>query len=207
MNDVERPLVVDLDGTLIHSDLLVESALLACGQQPSTLFALPGRLGQGKVVLKRRLAERAEIDMASLPWNKPLPQWLREQRAAGRSLVLATAADIRYAEQVMSYLGCFDAVLASENGHNVSAENKRAALVARFGEGGYDYAGNSYDDLAVWRSAHRAIVVNAPAGLQRKINVPIAKVLPPQAGRLRAWANALRLHPVAEEFAAVLTTR
>ena len=194
MNDLERPLVVDLDGTLIHSDLLVESAVLAFAQQPSTLFAFPGWLGQGKAILKHRLAERAAIDVASLPWNEPLLPWLREQRTAGRNLVLTTASDIRYAEQVMSYLGCFDAVLASENGHNVSAENKRVALVARFGEGGYDYAGNSHDDLAVWRSAQQAIVVNARAGLQRKINVPIAKVFPPQAGRLRAWAKALRLH-------------
>ncbi len=191
---MQRPLVVDLDGTLIHTDLLVESALLACRQRLGTLFALPGWLSQGKAVLKRELASRAEVEIASLPFNAPFLAWLREQHAAGRTLVLATASDMHYARQVQDHLGCFDSVLASENGHNLSAENKRAALVARYGEGGYDYAGNASDDLAVWRSARQAIVVNAAAGLQAQIGIPVSEVFPAAGRRLQAWGKALRLH-------------
>lgn len=194
MDDHSRPLIVDLDGTLIHTDLLAESALLAFKGNPGTVFSVPGWLGKGKAVLKQELAARADIEIARLPWNEPLLAWLRAQHAAGRTLVLATASDLRYAEQVKDYLGFFDAVLATRDGHNMSAENKRAALVARYGEGGFDYAGNSHDDLHVWRSAREAVLVNAPAGLQNKIGIPVAKVFPARAGRLRAWSRALRLH-------------
>lgn len=194
MSDSPRVLVVDLDGTLIHTDLLVESALQACKQKFTDAFALIGWLRKGKAELKRQLAERAEIDMATLPWNVPLLDWLREQSAAGRYLVLATASDMRYAEQVKNHLGFIDEVLATRDGHNLSAENKRLALVERYGEGGFDYAGNAADDLAVWRSANHAIIVNAPAGLQERIRVPVAKVFPAQGARLMAWSKALRLH-------------
>ena len=195
MGDFQRVLVVDLDGTLIHTDLLVESALQACKQKFTNALSLPGWLREGKAELKRQLAERADLDMATLPWNEPLLDWLREQSAAGRYLVLATASDMRYAEQVKNHLGFFDEVLASQNGLNLSAENKRLALVARYGEGGYDYAGNAPDDLAVWRSANQAIVVNAPAGLQQKIQIPVARVFPAPGGvPWVAWGKALRLH-------------
>ena len=157
INDPSRVLVVDLDGTLIHTDLLVESALIACKQELKNGVALVGWLRKGKAELKHQLAQRADIDMMTLPWNVPFLDWLREQSAAGRYLVLATASDMRYAEQVKNHLGFIDEVLASRDGHNLSAENKRLALVERYGEGGYDYAGNAPDDLAVWRSANQAM--------------------------------------------------
>jgi 4-hydroxybenzoate polyprenyltransferase/phosphoserine phosphatase len=194
MEDTQRPLVVDLDGTLIYSDLLVESALLAVKEHPGIAFSMFSWLKQGKATLKQQLAERAHIDVANLPWNAPFLAWLKEQHQSGRRLVLATASDSHYAKQVNSHIGLFESVLASENGHNLSSENKRAALVARFGERGYDYAGNGKADLAVWGSAHEAIVVNASAGLEKKIDIPIAKTFPQLGGQTRAWMHALRLH-------------
>jgi 4-hydroxybenzoate polyprenyltransferase/phosphoserine phosphatase len=193
-HDKQRPLVVDLDGTLIYSDLLVESALLAVKEQPGIAFRMFAWLKQGKATLKRQLAERAHIDVANLPWNAPFLAWLKEQHQSGRRLILATASDAHYAQQVHTHIGLFESVMASKDGHNLSSENKRAALVARFGERGFDYAGNGTADLAVWSSAHEAIVVNAPAGLEEKISIPVAKTFPPLGGQLRAWMNALRLH-------------
>src|SRR5256885_10972873 len=51
---------------------------------------------------------------------------------------------------------------------DLRSENKLKALVERFGERGFDYAGNSTADLSVWRGARKAVVVNATAGLARK---------------------------------------
>lgn len=200
MNDSSRVLVVDLDGTLIHTDLLVESALIACKQELKNGVALLGWLRKGKAELKHQLAQRADIDLSTLPWNTALLDWLHEQRAAGRCLILATASDIRYAEQVKEHLGIFDDVIASKDGINLSAENKRLALVERFGEGGYDYAGDSTDDLAVWGSANQAIVVNATARLRKKIQIPVAKVFAAPGSQLKAWVKALRLHQWLKNF-------
>ena len=69
------------------------------------------------------------------------------------------------AKPVADYTGLFDEVLGSDGRTNLRSENKLKALVAKFGERGFDYAGNSSADLAVWRGAREAIVVNASRAL------------------------------------------
>lgn len=63
------PLVVDLDGTLIKTDLLFETANNLATRQPFQLLCLPGWLLGGKSFLKSRLAETSTVDPASLPYN------------------------------------------------------------------------------------------------------------------------------------------
>jgi 4-hydroxybenzoate polyprenyltransferase/phosphoserine phosphatase len=163
------PLVVDLDGTLVETDLLIESIARLVRQEPLALLALPGWLLKGRAYLKRQIANQVEIDPALLPYRSALLEYLRAQHDKGRSVVLATASDKRLASQVASYLKLFDRVLASDGITNLSGERKRARLVDEFGERGFDYVGNESRDLAVWSSARKAIVVNGNARLLRAV--------------------------------------
>lgn len=155
------PLVVDLDGTLVRGDLLIESALRALRERPFDVLRMPRWLAQGKAALKRRLAERTGFDPASLPYHRELVDWLQGQRRQGRRLVLCTAADHSIAAAVADHLGIFDEVIASDGRRNLSGASKAALLERRFGGGGFDYAGNAPVDLAVWQRARRAVLVNA----------------------------------------------
>jgi len=154
------PLVVDLDGTLIRTDLLLESVCNLLRQEPLALFALPIWLLKGRAHLKREIAQRVQLDPALLPYRTELLDYLRAEHDKGRSIILATASDELFARQVADHLTLFDMVLASDGITNLAAERKRARLVAQFGEKGFDYAGNESRDLAVWSSARRAIVVS-----------------------------------------------
>jgi len=154
------PLVVDLDGTLIKTDLLLESVCSLLRQEPLALFALPIWLLKGRAHLKREIAQRVQLDPALLPYRTELLDYLRAEHDKGRSVILATASDERFARQVADHLTLFDMVLASDGITNLAAERKRARLVAQFGEKGFDYAGNESRDLAVWSSARKAIVVS-----------------------------------------------
>jgi 4-hydroxybenzoate polyprenyltransferase/phosphoserine phosphatase len=169
------PLVVDLDGTLVKTDLLFESVLALLKQQPSCLFILPVWLARGKAYLKQQVARRVALDAAALPYRSELLKYVQEQRDLGRTIVLATAADVRYARQVADHVKLFDLVVASDGTTNLSGESKRERLVEEFGEKGFDYAANSRQDLIVWSSARRAIIVDAsPAvrsGAQRLTQV------------------------------------
>ena len=188
-------LCVDLDGSLVYTDLLQESALLLAARAPADLLAIPAWLAHGKAFLKARIADRVAPRPALLPYNEPLLAWLREQRATGRRLVLCTAADRRHAQQVADHLGIFDEVIASDGLVNNSAARKSATLVARFGLGGYDYIGNAGADLAVWKTARRAIVVGSDAtraNAQRVAQVERVFAEPP-AG-IGVWLRELRLH-------------
>ena len=144
-------LCVDLDGTLVNTNTLHEAFVAACSDL-STLLAIPAWLrAGGKARLKQELAQRAQLDPLLLPYNEALLTYLRAQKCAGRSLVLVTAADRSIAEAVAAHLGLFDAIIASEHGRNLGGGAKVGALVARFGEEGFAYAGNDKTDLAIWR--------------------------------------------------------
>ncbi|HTA94854.1 MAG TPA: haloacid dehalogenase-like hydrolase, partial [Verrucomicrobiae bacterium] len=159
--DIQIPLVVDLDGTLIKTDLLWESLARLLRRNPFWIFPILFWWTRGRAVLKRHLAHRVTIDPAALPYNEKFIAWLREQKSGGRKIILATASDQKLVLPVASHVGIFDEVLASDGKTNLRAENKLKALVAKFGERGFDYAGNSSADYAVWRGSREAVVVNA----------------------------------------------
>ncbi len=195
---MSTPLVVDLDGTLTPSDMLVESFFNLLASTPTTALSAPVWLVRGgKAGLKQQLAKRSELDVSHLPFNQSLLDWLKEEKATGRTLVLATASDRKLAEQINQRLDClFDDILASDGTLNLAGERKADALVTRYGEGKFDYAGNAAPDLKVWKHAHRAIVVNPARGLKTKAEAicTVERTFDERPHPLKTWAQALRLH-------------
>ena len=190
------PLVVDLDGTLVKTDLLVESLFSLIRRNFLYLFILPFWLLRGKAYLKRQISERVTLDVSLLPFHRELLNHLKGQFAIGRRLVLATATDERIARQVASHLQLFERVLGSDGTINLSGRCKRDRLVTEFGEKGFDYAGNDRRDLAVWSSARRAIIVGSSRRLSRRAGL-IAEIEGVFNGRgrwLKSWIQALRFH-------------
>lgn len=195
--ELQRPLVVDLDGTLIKTDLLAETASAFLTRRPLEAFRLVGWLLRGKPEFKRRLAASSPLDVGSLPYNEDLLAWLRAERAAGRSLVLATASHHLLADQVAGHLRIFDLVLATQGALNLRAGAKRDALVDLFGSKGFDYVGNEACDLPVWRSAAAAHVVcrspELPLALQGEGNLG-RTVAAGSRSRVAALLAAMRPH-------------
>ncbi|MET3118492.1 4-hydroxybenzoate polyprenyltransferase/phosphoserine phosphatase [Undibacterium sp. GrIS 1.8] len=190
------PLVVDLDGTLIHTDMLHESALCVLRDNPLQVLRIPYWLSQGKASLKRHLANLVDFDASLLPYNLDLLEWLRDQKASGRKLILCTASDRSIAEAIAVHLGIFDDVIASDGIINMAGRDKVLRLEQRFGRRGFDYAGNSQADIVVWQSARKAIVVNAPATLLKKVKseLDVECVFPEKTFGLTAWRKVLRVH-------------
>jgi 4-hydroxybenzoate polyprenyltransferase len=190
------PLVVDLDGTLLDSDLLFESAVAFARDHPLRLFQPLRWLLGGKAALKHGLAYATEVDVTVLPYNQAVLAFVSAERARGRPVILATASHRRLAEQVAAHLQLFDLVVATEHHHNLSACAKRDVLVGMLGDRGFDYVGNSRDDLPVWGAARQAFVVNAPASVVRKARAQgtVAGVIATPRADLREWTRALRLH-------------
>jgi 4-hydroxybenzoate polyprenyltransferase/phosphoserine phosphatase len=195
-NSACRAIVVDLDGTLVHSDLLVENLFLFLRHYPLRFWELFVWVLQGKAHLKHRLADAVLPAAESLPYDAALLAWLAKQREAGARVILATASDSRIAQQVAQHLRIFDGILATESGHNLSGRHKRDALVARFGERGYEYVGNSNADLEVWKSASVIHLANPERGVARAA-ARLGEIGQHFTGRpayLRTVIKALRVH-------------
>jgi phosphoserine phosphatase len=159
---------VDLDGTLIRTDMMWESLARLLRRNPFALFAILFWWSRGRARLKQELATRVQIDPATLPYHAPFLAWLRQEKQAGRRLILATASDRRMAEPVAWHTGIFDEVLASDGTVNLRSEAKLRALTEKFGERGFDYAGNSTADYPVWRGSRAAVVVNAAPAVRQE---------------------------------------
>lgn len=200
-----RPLCVDLDGSLILSDTLHESLIKAFAREPAaTLRTLMNDL-EDRARLKASLAALATPDPALLPYREDLLEALRAERAAGRRLVLATAADQSIADGVAAELGIFEAALGTRDGVNLKGERKAAALAERFGEGGFDYVGDSPSDAPVWRRGGGGWVAGPRLSLaraSRASGVELSRAfgaspqgLPERIGaQALLWARALRLY-------------
>jgi 4-hydroxybenzoate polyprenyltransferase/phosphoserine phosphatase len=189
------PLCVDLDGTLIPTDLLAESLVSSFGRR-DTALRLAGWLLRGRAHLKHRLAERSTIDPRTLPYNRAALAYVADQRARGRTIVLATAADAILAEAVARHLGLFDAVIASDGRVNVKGSTKAARLVQQFGEHGFVYMANSAADVSVWQHSAAAVLVDtsdAVAAAARRVTAIEAR-LASRTPRARAALRALRPH-------------
>jgi 4-hydroxybenzoate polyprenyltransferase len=189
------PLCIDLDGTLIKTDLLFESLARLVKQKPWLLLLLPFWGLKGRAALKRSIARRISIDVASLPYNSRFVEWLRREKAAGRKLLLVTAADESLASQVAGHLGLFDGVIASNGRLNVKGKQKLETLQRQL-SGQFEYAGNSWADLEIWRHCGSAITVGASPSLLRRVkkDVPRATAFDGRSGSLKHYVAALRVH-------------
>src|SRR5258707_875901 len=190
------PLCVDLDGTLIRSDLLWESLVQLLRHNPFYAFILPFWWLRGRANLKAQIASRVEVDVALLPYHVPLIDFLRAEKNRGRPIFLVTASDSRLAQRVAEHLGLFDDVMASDGKTNLRGKNKGKRLAERFGKGAFDYAGNSSVDLPVWQAARQAIVVNGTPKLVLRAS-RLAALGQPFESRKSWWqplGRALRLH-------------
>lgn len=193
MHEPDVPLCIDLDGTLVRTDVLVEAALGLLRRNPFYVFAFVGWILRGRAHLKHQIARRSDLEVSALPYDRRVLDWLRGER---RPHVLCSASDLRFASAVAAHVGGFDEIIASDGLHNLKGHAKAAALCDRFGERGFDYAGDAHADLAVWRRARRAILVSASAATERAAQRGgnVVHTFARVGGGASAWLRALRLH-------------
>lgn len=161
MTDI-KPLVLDVDGTFLKTDMLWECFWAGLGRDPiATLKCCFGTLGQ-RATLKEGLARIAGIRTDLLPVNPEVADLALQSRVAGREVVLASGSDESLVRRLAGEYGLSERVFASDGRTNLTGRAKAAALVAAFGERGFDYAGNGAVDMAVWEHAENALVIGHP---------------------------------------------
>lgn len=197
INTASKPLCVDLDGTLIRTDLLVESVFALLKRNILYMLLLPLWLLKGKAYLKQQIADRVDLDVTLLPYHAAFLEYLKEEQTKGRRLILATASNNKHAEAVALHLGLFHDVLASNATSNLSGKRKLERLQSLFGDRGFDYAGNAMVDLPMWQHAAQALLVNPDRGVKAAAerDSAIALVFDDRKGHpLKRYLEALRPH-------------
>ncbi len=164
-----KTLYVDLDGTLIHSDLLVESCIDMLRRNPLYLLLIPVWLMRGKAWLKHQIARRSKVRVDLLPYHSQFLETLRVERSRGRRLVLISASDQGLVEEVATHLDLFDGIYGSDGEHNLSGRHKLQKIQELESGQAYAYAGNGRPDLEVWAQAKEIIAVGTGKRLRRRL--------------------------------------
>jgi 4-hydroxybenzoate polyprenyltransferase len=189
------PLCVDLDGTLLKTDLLFESMARLLRQRPWMALLVPFWLLAGKAALKRNLARHISLNPALLPYNDEFLEWLSAEKERGREIFLTTAADETLARAVGRHLGIFTEIIASDGRRNLKGSRKLAALREAI-PGDFEYAGDSPTDFNVWQGSSGAVLVNASRGLAARVrkSVPVVRTFERGKPRWKDYLRALRVH-------------
>jgi len=189
-------LCVDLDGTLVHTDLLLESALQLIRAKPLSVFAMPLWLLGGKAKLKAEIAKRVDFLDVRLPLNQPVVNFIKAAKKQGTHVVLVTGSHQRLADAVAEgpAKGLFDEVQGSSELVNLTNVRKRDWLVSRFGDKGFDYIGNDSDDLQVWPNARKALVVSEERGIAESAPIEFDEVFEREAPTFTQFLSLIRVH-------------
>jgi 4-hydroxybenzoate polyprenyltransferase/phosphoserine phosphatase len=198
-----RPLCVDLDGTLVKSDTLVDSLLVLARTRPGLLWKLPSRLMRGKAAFKAFVTDSVTLDVARLPYNLKVLQFLQQERAKGRPIYLATGADSRVAQRVADNLGIFTSVLGSDGATNLTGAKKLDRLRASLAVDAFDYIGNARPDLPLLAQATEPMVANPSLGLRmgmRARGIRPTRLFEERRRPLQAMLKAMRVHQWAKNL-------
>jgi 4-hydroxybenzoate polyprenyltransferase len=167
VSDVDIPLVVDVDGTLINTDLLYEAAVLLFKKNPVYIFKCLLWLLKGKAYFKNEIFKRVELQYQLLPYNSEVINFLQQEFTAGRKIILATASPVACAVEIAKLQPLFSQVYGTENNINLKGANKLNLLIKEFGKGNFDYIGNAKPDLVIFASCRYAYLVNATSSVER----------------------------------------
>lgn len=191
-----RVLAVDLDGTLIRTDMLFETFWSALAHNWTTPFVAAAGLAKGRAAMKQRLCEMSDVDIAVLPYNEDVVNYVRAWREAGGRTALVTASDQSLADKISAHLGIFDEAHGSDGSTNLKASRKGAFLEERYGQGGFAYMGDTTADLAVWSKSAQAITHTNSKALRARVDKLGCEVehLSPEPVSPKAVLKALRPH-------------
>jgi 4-hydroxybenzoate polyprenyltransferase len=198
-----RPLCVDLGGTLVKSDTLIDSLLLLLRRRPGLLLRLPFHLFLGKEAFKTYIEESISLDVAYLPYNHELLRFLQHEQTQGRAIYLATGADLRLADRVAAHLGIFSGVLGWDGATNLNGPRKLDNLCSRLGSGAFDYVGNDTPDLPLLAHATEPMVANSTSGLRKGLRaqgIRPTRTFEEGANPLRSMLKAMRVHQWAKNL-------
>ena len=208
-SSTDVPLLVDVDGSLIRTDTLYETAILVLKSSPWLIVMFAFWLLQGKQILKQQLARRCSLNVSVLPFRDDVLAYLEQQHNNGRTIILCTGSWHRIATSLGNGFGWVDSVVATDEQRNLTGKAKAAWAIEQFGPGGYDYLGNEHKDLLIWKNARRALVVGAKTLADAAAKLTTVEThFPADKRGIKTWLKAIRIHQWAKNalvFAPLVT--
>ncbi|HSG82372.1 MAG TPA: UbiA family prenyltransferase [Gemmatimonadota bacterium] len=193
MSDKNVPLILDIDGTLLKSDLLWESIAALTTSHPIKSLLLPLYILRGRPTLKNFLARESGLDVNEVPLSPTALAMIEAAEAEGRKVILASGSPQSMADAMARRVGA-DEGWGTGPKINLTGSSKLARILEEHET--FDYVGNSWVDIPMWRKARKAIAVNPKrlaVWLGRRAR-PDLEIVNDKKPAWRSWVRALRPH-------------
>lgn len=161
-------IAVDLDRTLLKSDMLHETFWSAFSLKWHILFLSIVEIFKGKAALKDFLASNSEVDVSTLPYDEKVIDYIHKYREQGDEVVLVTASSQKLADKISEHLQIFDEAHGSDGVSNLKGKNKARFIRERFKGKSVCYIGDGFADLPIWADAEKIVTVNSSPALKRE---------------------------------------
>jgi 4-hydroxybenzoate polyprenyltransferase len=194
-NTCSLPIVVDLDGTLVLSDTLDESIVIALFRRPAALMRTLRAIAKGRLAFKEALAREVDLSEHTLPLRDDLVVWLHEQAAEGHDIHICSAAHQSIVEALSPRIGVCTSAIGSSSS-NLRGGAKAEYLRERFPEG-FIYVGDHAADLPVWEASEGIVLAGASAGVTKRalaLGKPVLKEFNTPRLTVKELFHALRVH-------------
>lgn len=196
----QKTLCIDLDGTLIASDILWESCLILLKRRPFTFLLTPLWLIRGKAFFKSRIAENVDIDPTALPYRPEVLEFIHSSKDS-RQIILATASHEKNAQIIAHHLDLFDCVIGTTEKKNLLGVSKLEAIHSLLDGEPFDYVGDSTSDIPIFLAANEAILVNASNKVFDQVSKhKNPKILVIRKVKIKAIIQSLRWHQWAKNI-------
>ncbi|MEM9435991.1 MAG: UbiA family prenyltransferase [Pseudomonadota bacterium] len=191
----KAPLYLDVDGTFLKTDLLLEALWAGLGQAPLETLKACWRHFRRPAALKAALSEIVTLRYDLMPVRKEIADIAEAAKSDGHPVGLASASDATMVKGLAATHGYSGRVFASDGSTNLKGAAKAEALIAAHGERGFIYAGDSAVDGEVWVHAQAAIMVGERPSAEKALKQKGISVTKVDGGwSARDLLRALRPH-------------
>ncbi len=192
-NNYPIPLFVDLDGTFIKTDMLFESFISALKNNPLIIFLCLLWLIKGRAYLKYKLSQRADLETPLLPLNPEFHSFLLGEKTKNRKIILATASNEKYANEICENYDLFDSYISSDASTNLKGKNKLEKIKTISDH--FAYAGNGSEDFEIFSQADESYLVNPTyKAVRMSSKISFIKIFDKSKTNFKIWMKQIRTH-------------
>ena len=166
----QKPLFVDLDGTLIKEDLSNLAFWWSVKKKPfktSTYLFL--FLFFGKAYLKEKISKDFIIPIEKINFNSECIKYVLENKSLSRVVCLISGSNQYLVNQINNHLKLFHKVYGSQKNFNMVGVNKIKFINNELKIQYFDYVGNSHKDIPIWEFTKKIIYTNISKNLKKNI--------------------------------------
>ena len=197
------PLVVDLEGALLRSNMLFELLVSALSVAPAQTVLAVKELSKGPYLFSRRLSEIAELDVETVPVREDFALFLRQESAAGREIYLISAEDQSIVEKISKRFAFFRTLDCQTRARGVTTATEKPAFLAKRFPDGFVYAGCGTDDVFRSDAAKGAVIISNDHSICEALRADgkiIEGIFSQQTSQGLAWLQAIRPHQWAKNL-------